>query len=157
LIILQNCESRLFDVETVSINQSSSESQPIETSPSTTHVTPNTHEEEDDDYIQCSLETVYTSTEMAVSPPCRPCASQQTDNEYTHAIIKEFISLKSQYEQSKTIQHDLILNYHETISKIIINLQQSNEEYQKQIEELHSEINNHIQDNETLKVKYLIF
>ena len=142
------------------MTQSSSDTQPTsETSPSTTSVTTNTtsNNEEEDDYIQCSLETVYTSTEMAVSPPHRPCASQQTDNEYTHAIINDFISLKTQYEQTKTIQHDLISNYHETISKVITSLQQSNHAHQEQIEQLNSDINNHIQDNETLRVKHSIF
>jgi hypothetical protein len=89
---------------------------------------------------------------MAVSPPHRPSTSQQTDNQYTRDIINEFILLKKQYEQTKEIQHDLILNYHETILKVISSLQQSNNAHQEQSEQLRSEINNHIQDNETLKV-----
>ncbi|CAF1396648.1 unnamed protein product [Adineta ricciae] len=129
------------------------EKEPVsETSPSSTNVTSNN--EEDDDYIQCSLETVYTSTEMAVSPPSRPCASQQTDSEYTRAIVQEFLELKTQYEQTKTNQHELILNYHETISKVITSLQQSNQAHQEQIELLRTEVTNLIQDNETLKIQY---
>jgi hypothetical protein len=137
------------------MTKSSSDHQPTnETSPLTTNVpstTPNNNEEEDG-YINCSLETVYTSTEMAVSPPHRPCVSQQTDNEYTREIINEFILLKNQYSQTKQIQHELILNYHETILKVITSLQQSNRAHQQQIEQLQAEILNHIQDNETLKV-----
>lgn len=133
---------------------SASDVQPtVETSPSTVNVTPNNNEEEDD-YIQCSLETVYTSTEMAVSPPSRPCASQQTDNEHTRAIVDEFLALKTHYEQAKSVQHELILNYHETISKVITSLQQSNQAHQEQIEQLRTEISNHVQDNETLKIQY---
>lgn len=90
---------------------------------------------------------------MTLSPPQRPCVSQQTDNEYTKEIINEFILLKNQYKQTKQIQHDLILNYHETILKVITSLQQSNNAHQEQIEQLRSEILNHIQDYETLKVK----
>nr|ADD91461.1 Rb1-inducible coiled coil protein 1-like protein [Adineta vaga] len=152
----QNDET-LSEKETVSLQKSPSDtSQPNETSPSTISITPNTtsNNEEEDDYIQCSLETVYTSTEMAVSPPSRPCASQQTDNEYTRAILQDFLELKTQYEQTKSNQHDLILNYHETISKVITSLQQSNQAHQEQIEQLHTEINNHIQDNETVKIQY---
>ncbi|CAF1412794.1 unnamed protein product [Adineta steineri] len=152
----QNNDEISSEKENSSMTKSSSDIQ--ETSPSTTSVTTNTtsNNEEEDDYIQCSLEAVYTSTEMAVSPPQRPCVSQQTDNEYTQSIINEFHLLKNQCEQTKTIQHDLILNYHETISKVITSLQQSNHEHQKQIELLQSEINNHIQDNETLKMQYEI-
>ncbi len=156
----QTYESSL---ESVSMTKSSPDAQPPnETSPTTTSVTTTTttttattpsNNEEEDDYIQCSLETVYTSTEMAVSPPHRPSASQQTDNEYIRHIINDFISLKKQYEQTKQIQHDLILNYHETILKVITSLQQSNNAHQEQIEQLRSEILNHIQDNETFKVK----
>ena len=142
-----------------SMSKSSPDPQTSETSPSSTSVTTNTtsNNEEEDDYIQCSLETVYTSTEMAVSPPDRPSTSQQTDNDHTQAIIKEFVLLKNQYQQSKQIQHDLILNYHETILKVITSLQQSNKAHQELIEQLRSEINNHIQDNETLKVFLFYF
>jgi hypothetical protein len=142
------------------MTKSLSENQPTnETSPSTTSVTTTTspsNNEEEDGYINCTLDPVYTSTEMALSPPDRPCVSQQTDNEYTHDIIKEFILLKSQYQQTKEIQHDLIINYHQTIVKVITSLQQSNHAHQEQIEQLNSEILNHNQDNETLKVNYSI-
>jgi hypothetical protein len=142
-----------ISLEPVSMTKSSCDTPENEISPSTTSTTTATsNNEEEDDYIQCSLDTVYTSTEMAVSPPQRPCASQQTDNENTRAIANEFVGLKSQYEQSKKVQHDLILNYHETVSKVITSLQQSNKAHQEQIEQLHSEIHNHVQDNETLKV-----
>lgn len=93
---------------------------------------------------------------MAVSPPQRPCASQQTDNEYINIIRKDFISLKNQYDQTFKFQHDYLLNYHTTILQIIQNLQEKNHEYQQNIEQLRSEINNYIQDNEALKV-ILIF
>jgi 3-methyladenine DNA glycosylase/8-oxoguanine DNA glycosylase len=140
------------------MSKSSPDLQPDETSPSTSSAPTNTtsNNEEEDDYIQCSLETVYTSTEMAISPPHRPSTSQQTDNEHTRAIINEFLLLKTQYGQTKQIQHDLILNYHETIVKVITSLQQSNKAHQEQIEQLRADINNHIQDNETLKVFYRI-
>jgi hypothetical protein len=134
------------------MSKSSPDPQTSETSPSTTNATSNN--EEEDDYIQCSLETVYTSTEMGVSPPHRPSTSQQTDNDHTQAIINEYFSLKTQYQQTKQIQHDLILNYHETILKVITSLQQSNNAHLELIEKLRSEITNHIQDNETLKVFY---
>jgi hypothetical protein len=156
-------KSYKLHLEAASLTKSSPDTQTIETSPSTTSVTTTTmvttpsNNEEEDDFIQCNLEPVYTSTEMTISPPNRPCVSQQTDNEYTRDIINEFILLKSQYEQTKQIQHDLILNYHETILKVITSLQQSNHAHQEQIEQLRSEINNHIQDNETLKVKILFF
>ncbi|CAF1106474.1 unnamed protein product [Rotaria sordida] len=141
--------------EILSITKSSSENQLNETSAiSTTTTNTTSNNEEEDDYVQCTLEAVYTSTEMAVSPPHRPCASQQTDNEYAHSIRNDFISLKNQYEQTNKIQHDYLLNYHEIILKIITNLQQSNNQYQEQIEQLRSEINNYIQDNETLKIQY---
>ena len=142
-------------LDNVSMTKSSSDTQPVSET-STTSVTPNTpsNNEEEDDYIQCSLETVYTSTEMAVSPPCRPCASQQTDNEYTRAIVNEFLSLKTDYEETKSTQHDLILTYHETISKVITSLQQSNQAHQELIEQLRAELTNHLQDNETLKVNH---
>ena len=79
--------------------------------------------------------------------------NKQIMNIHEH-IINEFILLKNQYQQTKQIQHDLILNYHETILKVITSLQQSNNAHQEQIEQLRSEITNHIQDNETLKVNY---
>jgi len=95
---------------------------------------------------------------MAVSPPHRPSASQQTDhNDQNKNLIKDFRQLKSEYEQTKEIQHDLILNYHETILKVITSLQQSNEEHQQNIEQLKTDINNQIQDNETLKVNFFFF
>jgi hypothetical protein len=91
---------------------------------------------------------------MVVSPLQRLCVSQQTDNEYVREIINEFILLKNQYSQTKQIQHEFILNYHETVLKAITSLQQSNQE---QIEQLQAEILNHIQDNETLKINIQTF
>ncbi|CAF3818855.1 unnamed protein product [Rotaria magnacalcarata] len=143
--------------ETIPITKSLADCQIDGTSPataiaiSTTNSTNNN--EEEDDYVQCSLETVYASTEMTASPAHHPCASQQTDNEYIRLIRNEFISLKIQYEQINKFQHDDLLNYHETILKVITSLQQSNHEHQKQIEQLHTEINNYIQDNEELKIQ----
>ncbi|CAF1195459.1 unnamed protein product [Rotaria sp. Silwood1] len=141
--------------EIVSITKLSTDNELNETLTSSTNVTTNTisNNEEEDDYVQCTLEAVYTSTEMAVSPSHRLCVSQQTDNEYLHDIRNDFISLKTQYEQTNKIQHEYLVNYHETILKIIINLQQLNYEHEQKIEQLHSEINNHIQDNETLKIQ----
>ena len=139
-------------------NQTVTNEDPTENkqSPSTdnsTTTTPNNNNEDEDDYIKCSLETVYTSTEMALSPPQqRPSTSQQTDNQYTNEIIDEFVLLKNQYEQSKEIQHDLVVNYHQTILKVITSLQQANQAHQEQIDQYQSDIANHIQDNETLKV-----
>lgn len=137
-----------FHLEIVSIATSSPDKQPNITTIANT----NTNNEEEDDYIQCSLETVYTSTEMAVSPPHRICASQQTDNEYARAIRNEFVSLKNYYEEAKNDQHKYLINYHETILTMITRLQQTNYQYQEQVEQLRSEINNHSQDNEALKV-----
>ncbi|CAF3637335.1 unnamed protein product [Rotaria sp. Silwood1] len=144
-----------FHLEIVSITKLSTDNELNETLTSSTNVTTNTisNNEEEDDYVQCTLEAVYTSTEMAVSPSHRLCVSQQTDNEYLHDIRNDFISLKTQYEQTNKIQHEYLVNYHETILKIIINLQQLNYEHEQKIEQLHSEINNHIQDNETLKIQ----
>ena len=97
------------------------------------------------------------STEMALSPPQRPSTAQQTDNQYTKEIIDEFLLLKNQYEQSKEIQHELVVNYHQTILKVITSLQQANQAHQEQIEQFQSEILNHIQDYETFKVCREIF
>ena len=90
---------------------------------------------------------------MALSPPQqRPSTAQQTDNQYTKEIINEFVLLKNQYEQSKEVQHELVINYHQTILKVITSLQQANQARQEQIDQFQSDIANHIQDNETLKV-----
>ncbi|CAF3986627.1 unnamed protein product, partial [Rotaria sp. Silwood1] len=129
-----------FHLEIVSITKLSTDNELNETLTSSTNVTTNTisNNEEEDDYVQCTLEAVYTSTEMAVSPSHRLCVSQQTDNEYLHDIRNDFISLKTQYEQTNKIQHEYLVNYHETILKIIINLQQLNYEHEQKIEQLHS-------------------
>ena len=146
-------EENVVPIEESSLKNESSPSD--ENLPSsTTTTTPNNNEEEDD-YIKCSLETVYTSTEMALSPPQqRPSASQQTDNQYAKEIINEFHLLKNQYEQTKGIQHDLVVHYHQTVLKVITSLQQANQAHQEQIEQFQSDIVNHIQDNETLKIQY---
>ena len=129
------------------------ESSPSTQNVPTTTTTPSNNEEEDD-YIKCSLETVYTSTDMALSPPQqRPSASQQTDNQYTKEIIDEFVLLKNQYEQTKSIQHELVVNYYQTVLKVITSLQQSNQAHQEQLEQFQSDVVNHIQDNETLRVR----
>ena len=60
--------------------------------------------------------------------------------------------MKNQYEQSKEVQHELVINYHQTILKVITSLQQANQAHQEQIDQYQSDIANHIQDNETLKV-----
>ena len=106
--------------------------------------------EDEDDYIQCSLETVYTSTEMALSPPTRPSVALQTDHQH---IIEQFRLLKEQILQSKQIQHESILNYHQTIMKVIESLQQANIEHEKQVEQLNSDLSNLNQDYETLKIQ----
>ncbi|CAF4064310.1 unnamed protein product [Rotaria sp. Silwood2] len=153
----ENNDETPTEKEILSITKSSADNELNETSISTTTTTTTanttSNNEEEDDYVKCTLEAVYTSTEMALSPPHRPCASQQTDNEYARAIRNDFISLKTQYEQTNKSQHDYLLNYHETILKVITSLQQSNNEHQEHIEQLRLEVNNYIQDNETLKIQ----
>lgn len=109
--------------------------------------------EEDDDYIQCSLETVYTSTEMALSPPTRPSVSQQTDNQHIQQIIEQFRFLKEQILETKQIQHESITNYHQTIVKVITSLEQVNIEHEKHVEQLTNDLNNLNQDYEALKIQ----
>ena len=108
--------------------------------------------EEEDGYVQCSIETVYSSTEMTLSPPQGFYASQRTDNEYLRDVQQSFFSLKNEFERTKQIQHQSLLNYHDITLKMLRNIQQSNSENQQLIEQLRAEINNYIQDNEALKV-----
>lgn len=147
-------EEDLFSIRESSLNlETTNESSPLTQNVPVTATILNNNEDEDD-YTQCSLELVYTSTEIALSPPQqRPSASQQTDNQYAKEIINEFHLLKNQYEQTKGIQHDLVVHYHQTVLKVITSLQQANQAHQKQIEQFQSGILNHMQDNETLKVR----
>jgi hypothetical protein len=104
--------------------------------PTTTTTTPNNNNnEEEGDYFQCSLEPIYTSTEMPLSSPQqRPSTAQQTDKQYTKEIVDEFLLLKNQYEQSKEIQHELVVNYHQAMLKFT-SLRQANQAHQEKIEQ----------------------
>ena len=152
-----------IDLEEVSVTHSPASQLDGESSSSavakasSSAATPTSTNEEEDDYIKCSLETVYTSTEMAVSPPYHRCsASQQTDDENSRAIAIEFVALRNQCEETTKVQHELIVDYHQTIVKVITSLEQSNKAHQEQIEQLRSDIQNHLQDNETLKVTLIL-
>lgn len=89
---------------------------------------------------------------MTASPPQRQNLNEEKDRENRRSIINEFYLLKTQFEQTKDVQHDFLVDYHQNVQQILQTLQHSNENYQQQIEQLKSEILNHLQDNETLKV-----
>ena len=113
---------------------------------------PINHHEDDDDYIQCSLETVYTSTEINISPIQNSNSIEEKDQENRRAIVSEFLLLKNNFEDHRNIQHSIFQNYHRTVIDIIENLEKLKLNHQQQIEELRSEIQNYLQENENLKV-----
>ena len=153
---IEQQENQTVTKEDPSAPEQSPSTENLPATTTTTTTTPNNNNnnnEEEGDYFQCSLEPIYTSTEMPLSSPQqRPSTAQQTDKQYTKEIVDEFLLLKNQYEQSKEVQYELVVNYHQTMLKVITSLQQANQAHQEQIEQFQSEILNHIQDNETLRV-----
>lgn len=77
---------------------------------------------------------------------------EQVEKEKKRAIITDFHLMKSEMQRVIGLQHDLIADYHQHIVKLIEHLQHDKDERQQQIEQLKSDVFNHLQDNETLKV-----
>lgn len=103
----------------------------------------NTNEDEDD-FVQCVIEPNDSS---------RLTMIEEKQKEKKNLLYQDFLLLKTQFEQTKTIQQDLIGDYQQKIVQLIEHLHQSNEKSQNQIEQLKSELVAHLQDQDALKVR----
>jgi len=144
LASLIRCTKTLIDADDSSRERTNTTTNDIEEK----EIVKKSHTNEDeDDFVQCVIEPNDSS---------RLTLIEEKQKEKKNLLYQDFLLLKTQFEQTKTIQQDLIGDYQQKIVQLIEHLHQSNEKSQNQIEQLKSELVAHLQDQDALKIQYEI-